>query len=291
MKTKISTSDISKMFMVVAGAFIYCFAMNYFIVPAGLYTGGLLGIAQIVRTGLIEFFGIDFNFDISGIISLVLNIPVLIFTYKTVGRQFIIKTLCCIGLITLLLSVLPIPTELVVDRLACSIVGGLITGFGVGIMLRNGCSSGGIDVIGMYLSIKNKGSVGRISLAINTVVYLAAFAVTGKISTIVYTLIFAGIFTIALDRMHSQNIQSEVLIISKHNDTEIQDAIMKQMRRGVSYWEGYGAFTGDYSRILYTVVSKYELTQLKKIVAAIDPHAFISVKNGVNVTGNFEKRL
>ena len=91
--------------------------------------------------------------------------------------------------------------------------------------------------------------------------------------------------------MHIQNINSEVLIISQHNNAEIQEALMKEMRRGVSYWDGYGAYTGEERRVIYIVVSKYELPNLHKIVARIDPKAFISVKNGVNITGNFEKRL
>ena len=104
-------------------------------------------------------------------------------------------------------------------------------------------------------------------------------------------MIFAAISMFALDKMHIQNINSEVIIFSKHNDSEIQNALMKEMRRGVSYWEGFGAYTGDKNRILYIVVSEYELPHLKKIVNAIDPKAFIAVKSGIEVCGNFERRL
>ena len=116
-------------------------------------------------------------------------------------------------------------------------------------------------------------------------------ATENDIEKIIYTLIYAGISMIALDRMHIQNINSEVIIISQKNNAEIQEALMKEMRRGVSYWDGYGAYTGEGRRVIYIVVSKYELPNLHKIVARIDPKAFISVKNGVVITGNFEKRL
>ena len=111
------------------------------------------------------------------------------------------------------------------------------------------------------------------------------------IEKIIYTLIFAGINTIALDRIHTRNINSEVLIISQHNNDDIQKAIMTELHRGVSYWNGYGAFTEEDRRVLFIIVSKYELPQLKKIVYRIDKNAFISVKNGISITGNFEKRL
>lgn len=291
MKTKITKNDLSKIAMIIVGSVVYTFGINIFIVPAGLYNGGFLGIAQILRTVAVDFLGLEFGFDISGIISFGLNIPLVFITYKTVGKQFIAKTMFCIAFQSVLLSVLPIPSEMLVDDLTSSIIGGLLCGFGVGLMLRNGGSSGGIDVLGMYYAQKSKFSVGRLSLLINIFVYGAAFFLMQDIPKIIYTLIFAGINTIAVDRMHFQNISSEVIIISKHNDAEIQNAIIHEMRRGVSYWDGYGAFTGESSRVLYTVVSKYELPKLKKVVARIDPKAFVSVKDGIAVSGNFEKRL
>ena len=91
--------------------------------------------------------------------------------------------------------------------------------------------------------------------------------------------------------MHIQNINSEVIIISKQKDSEIQNAIIHDMHRGVSYWEGYGAYTGESNKVIYVIVSKYEVSQLKKIVKKIDPNAFVAVKNDIDITGNFQKRL
>ena len=143
----------------------------------------------------------------------------------------------------------------------------------------------------MFFAKKSNTSVGKVNLSINIFVYVIAFLMIKDIEKIIYTLIYAGVSMIALDRMHIQNINSEVIIISQHNNAEIQQALMKEMRRGVSYWDGYGAYTGEGRRVIYIVVSKYELPNLRKIVARIDPKAFISVKNGVDITGNFEKRL
>ncbi len=291
MKTRITKSDLSKIFMIIVGSVVYTVGINIFVVPAGLYNGGFLGVAQILRTVATKFLGLEFGFDISGVISFGLNIPLMFITYKTVGKQFIAKTVFCIAFQTLLLSFIPIPGEMLVDDLTSSIISGILCGFGVGLMLRNGGSSGGIDVLGMYYAQKSRFSVGRLSLLVNVVVYGVAFILMSDIPKIIYTLIFAGINTIALDRMHFQNISSEVIIISKHNDAEIQNAIINEMRRGVSYWDGYGAFTGESSRVLYTIVSKYEIPKLKKVVTRIDPKAFISIKDGIAVSGNFEKRL
>ena len=290
-KVKITKNNLLKFFMIIAGSLIYTLGINFFVVPAGLFNGGFLGLAQVIRTAVKEIFHFDVKFDFSGILSFILNIPLMIFTVKTVGKKFIYKTGFCIALQAVLLSVIPIPTETTLEPIVSCLIGGLMCGFGVGIMLSNGGSSGGMDIIGMYYAMKSHFSVGKISLCLNTVVYILAFAVTRDFKRIIYTLIFAGIFSLALDKMHAQNISSEVLIITKHCDEEIQNAIISEMKRGVSYWSGYGAYTGESSKMLYTVVSKYELPQLKKLVERIDPKAFISVKNGVNITGNFEKRL
>ncbi len=290
MKFKVTYADLLKGASILFGSIIYAFGMNCFVVPTGLYTSGLLGLAQIIRTLLETYFSVTFSFDISGIISFVLNIPLMLFAYKAVGKSFIIRTLFCILIQTVLLSVTPI-NLIIEDSLTSCIVGGLMCGFGVGILLRNGGSSGGVDIIGMYYTKKSSYSVGTISMTLNIFVYACAFLVIRDLERIIYTLIYAAISTIALDRMHVQNINSEVIIISKHKNTEIQDAIMNEMHRGVSYWDGYGAYTGEGNRVLYIIVSKYEVSQLKRIAKKIDPNSFIAVKNGIDITGNFQKRL
>ncbi len=290
MKIKSSYSDILKGICIFFGALIYAVGMNFFVVPSGLYTSGILGFAQIIRTVLEDYFGFVFPFDISGVISFGLNIPLMIFAYKAVGKGFILRTLFCIAVQTVLLSLIPI--RLVIDdALTACIVGGIISGVGIGLSLRNGGSSGGVDIIGMYYAKKSTYSVGKISMIINVFVYACAFLIIKDIQRIIYTLIYAAISTIALDRMHIQNINSEVIVISKHKNAEIQDAIMSKMYRGVSYWEGYGAYTGESNRVLYIIVSQYEITQLKRIVRNIDPNAFIAIKNGIEINGNFQKRL
>lgn len=290
MKEFFNKTDILKALYIVIAASIYALGMNIFIVPLGLYSSGLLGMAQILRTIAEQYFGLPFAFDISGIISFVLNIPLFIFAYKTVGKSFIVKTVFCVAAQSILLSAVPV-TKIIDDPLTSSIIGGILCGFGIGLAFQNGGSSGGVDIIGMYFAKKSKFSVGKISLIVNTAVFACAFFLMKDIETIIYTLIFAAISMIALDRMHTQNINCEVMIFTKHNDNEIQNALMREMRRGVSYWNGFGAYTGDSNRVLFIVVSKYELSQLRKIVSKIDPQAFIRVNNGIDIYGNFEKRL
>lgn len=288
--TRFTKQDIKKAAMILVGTAIYAFGLNIFIVPVNLYSGGFMGMAQIIRTLMRQYLGVNPPFDYAGIVSLIINIPVLYFTRKQTGKDFIIKTVVCLMLQTVLLSVIPV-TQVIEDHLTSCIIGGILTGFGIGLMLQNGGSSGGADVLGVYFSKKSSSTVGKVNMIVNIFVYGCAFILMANIERIIYTLIYQCISMFTLDRVHTQNINSEVMIFSKHNDAEIQNAIMLEMRRGVSYWEGYGAFTGDENRVLYTVVSKYEIPQLMKIVRRVDPQAFVSVQSGINVMGNFEKRL
>ncbi len=290
MKEFFNKKDIVKAMYIIVAAGIYALGMNVFIVPLGLYSSGVLGLAQILRTVSEQYFGMNFGFDISGIISFVLNVPLFVFAYKTVGKSFIVKTVFCVASQSILLSVVPI-SQVIDDPLTSAIIGGILCGFGIGLTFQNGGSSGGVDIIGMYFAKKSTYSVGKISLMVNVVVFAGAFFLMKDIEKIIYTLIFAAISMIALDRMHTQNINCEVMIFTKHNDDEIQNTLMREMRRGVSYWNGYGAYTGENNRVLFIVVSKYELSHLKKLVAKIDPQAFIRVNNGIDIYGNFEKRL
>ena len=290
MKEFFNKKDIVKAAYIIVGAMIYAFGMNIFIVPMGLYSSGLLGLAQILRTLAEQYLGVNFGFDISGVLSFVLNIPLMILVYKTVGKSFIIKSAFCVAMQSVFLSLIPV-TEIIDDALTSCIIGGILCGFGIGITFQNGGSSGGVDIIGLYFAKKSSYSVGTISLMVNVVVFAGAFVIMQDIEKIIYTLIFAAISMFALDKMHTQNINCEVMIFTKHNDAEIQTALMREMRRGVSYWNGFGAYTGDTNRVLFIVVSKYELSHLKKIVSKIDPQAFIRVNYDIEIHGNFEKRL
>jgi len=290
MKDFFNKKDIVKAAYIIVGAVIYAFGMNIFIVPMGLYSSGLMGLAQILRTLAEQYLGVNFGFDISGVLSFVLNIPLMILVYKTVGKSFIIKSAFCVAMQSVFLSLVPV-TEIIDDTLTSCIIGGILCGFGIGITFQNGGSSGGVDIIGLYFAKKSSYSVGTISLMVNAVVFAGAFVIMQDIEKIIYTLIFAAISMFALDKMHTQNINCEVMIFTKHNDAEIQTALMREMRRGVSYWNGFGAYTGDTNRVLFIVVSKYELSHLKKIVSKIDPQAFIRVNYDIEIHGNFEKRL
>ncbi len=286
----ISKDNARKFFFILLGSLIYTTGMNLFVVPLGLYSGGILGIAQIIRTIIEIVFDIAFKFDISGIISFILNIPLVIFAYFKIGKRFIKITLFCIAMQSFLLSVIPI-ISFIDDPLTSAIIGGILCGGGIGLLLRNGGSSGGIDIIGMYITKRSAVTIGTLNMIIDAFVYVCVFLIIKDPVCTIYTFIFAAVTMVAIDKLHIQNINTEVMIITKNIDDALDKRIMHELQRGVSFWYGYGAYTGEKAKIIYIAISKYELSHLKKLVFSIDPNAFMAVNSGIALNGYFEKRL
>ena len=282
---------IERLIFCVVGGVLYAVGVNMFIVPFGLYSGGIVGIAQLIRTLLADFIHIDFGSkDVAGIIFYVLNVPILIYAFPRLEKRFFIRTF--VAVTSLMLAMSFIPTDMVVeDCLASTIVGGFISGAGIGLVLRNSGSTGGMDVIGMLLSKAHGNlSVGRVNLSVNLAVYAVCLFLF-DVQIVVYSVIFAVIHAFAIDRFHAQNINVEVKIITKIDPTQLERDVFTQMGRGVTELPSMGAYTHEDEHILYILISKYEVHQLRQIVRAYDKHAFIIVNEGVSVEGNYLKKF
>lgn len=276
----------------VIGNFIYCAGFNLLIVPMGLYSGGFMGIAQL--SGLFLTSGLHIpipaTVNLTGIIYFLLNVPLFYMGYRVLGKEFAVKTLLQTGLMSAVLVVIPIPAvPLVEDYLTSCIIGGIVCGIGCGMILRGRASAGGQDIIGLCLSKKYPNfSVGKVTIVINIFIYGICIMLF-DLEIVIYSLIFSTVCSIAVDRVHIQNINTSVMIFTKK--TGISKAIMEETGRGVTNWDGEGAYTNKTSYILFVMISKYEVAQIKKIVHSIDPNAFMIFTEGCSVDGNFEKRL
>ena len=276
----------------VAGSFIFALGVNVLITPLGLYNGGFMGIAQLLRTFVVQVLHVPVpgGLDLSGLIYFIMNIPLFYLGYRVLGRQFAVKTLITVAIQSIFLMISPIPaTPVIDDYLTSCIIGGIVAGTGTGLVLRGRSSGGGQDIIGLCCTKKYPGfSVGRINILMNIFVYMICLLMF-NIEIVMYSLIYTTILSIAIDRVHIQNINMSVMIFTKK--TGISKAVMEQLGRGVTNWDGEGAYTNKTSYILFVMISKYEVGQIKRIVHSIDPDAFMIFTEGCAVDGNFEKRL
>jgi len=275
--------------MIMAGSLLYALGMNLFLTPLHLFSGGGVGLAQLLTLFIEQFIDVG-SFNLYGIVYLLINIPLLFLAYFQLGKNFFIKTMMGSGAISLFITLVPtLATPIVDDFLTSVLIGGIACGAGVGIILIAGGSGGGIDVVAMWAAKKFKNaSVGKISLYFNVLLYsIMLFMFDAQ--TVIYSLIYTVIFTLVLDKTHYQNINVRVMIFTKKDG--IDKEINEKTRRGVTKWDGCGAYTKENTQVLVSCINKYEVNDVMELVQGIDPQAFVIVDENVIVNGNFEKRL
>ena len=279
--------DIIKM---IIGTFMFSIAINVFVVPNNLYTGGVLGISQLIRSVITSIFKIEIDFDISGLIYYIINIPLFITAYKNLSKPFFYRTLLVITIQTILLSIIP-TQSIVKDTLTNILVGGLLGGAGLGIILSCGASTGGSDIIGLIIAKKNNElSVGKLGLIINLFVYSITGLLYG-LETMIYSVIYSFIDSLIIDKMHEQNICSTAFIFCKTNPKEINDYIKNELGRDFTYWDAKGGYDDSRTYIIYTALTKYELIKLERKIKESDFNAFMIKSEGIGIKGEFEKKF
>ena len=275
------------------GTLLCALGVNLFIVPLGFYTGGLMGFCQILRTLLLSGLNFSFGtFDMAGILYFLINIPILLYAWRALGRGMVLRTLICTVTSSLFYAVVPIPSAPIMeDPLTACLLGGIFVGVGSGVVLTCSATVGGLDIIGVCLSHKGVSiSVGRFNIGFNAALYavcLFLFSPEVTIYSVIYT-VFCSLF---IDRGHQQNINVQVLIFTRDADPELPRSIMSRLGRGVTYWEGKGAYTESDMRVLCVCVSKFEVAELQETVRELDPHAFFIVQEGVRIGGNFLRKI
>ena len=277
----------------ILGTLVMCCAQAFFIVPLHLYTGGLMGYCQFFRTLLQDFAGLSFgSTDIAGILYFLFNIPILFLSFRYLGRRLTVKTVICVASYTLFYSALPSPeTALVDDYLTGCLLGAILNGIGSGLVLTCGCSTGGLDILGLILSKRGSAfTVGRFSIGFNALLYgICLLLFVPEVA--IYSVIYNFTSNMVLDRVHQQNVNMQALIFTKEDERTLGHFIMENLHRGVTYWEGTGAYTGSAIHVLCVSLSKYEIEELLHAVHKIDPHAFITVQKGVQIYGNYQRKV
>ncbi|QNM05989.1 YitT family protein [Qiania dongpingensis] len=283
----------TKYMLCVIGALIYSFGMNAFVVPVQLYASGVMGVSQIIETLLVEKAHINLGgFNLTGTIYFLMNLPLFFLAVRQIGKQFLLKTGINVVCVTFFMSVLPVPRiPIMEERLTCAIIGGIICGVGSGIALQAGGSGGGLDILGIYLAKKNKEfSVGRLSLIINGVIYGICILLF-DVSVAIYCIIYSTFAAMIVDKVHTQSINVEVMIFTRTDGEAICNIIIQEFNRSATFWKGVGGYTEKDTVIVYSVLSKYEATILRRMVKEKDPHAFIVLQEGCHIAGNFQKHL
>lgn len=276
-------NEIRKILIVIVGALLNAIAMNFFLIPANVYASGFTGVAQLLSRIIGSF--APFNIS-TGILLLLLNIPVTILAWRKVGKSFTFYSFLSVILMSLFMEIIPI-TRWSPDILLNAVFGGVIAAVGVGITLKFGASTGGMDIIAMLLSRKKDKPVGTYLFLLNGVIIVTAGAVYGPEKAL-YTLVTLYTSTRVVDAIHTRHEKLTAMIITKKSE-ELKQAIHAKLVRGITRVPAKGAFTNESKEMLLIVITRYELYDLERIIKEVDPHAFTNIIETSGIVGTFRR--
>ena len=264
------------------GTGIMALAIQCIFEPIGLVTGGFSGIAIIIRkmtAGIVEG-GVPL-----WLTNLALNVPVFIAALIIKGRKFLGRTVIGTVLLSFWLYVIPQVDLTQGDYMLSAVFGGVITGIGIGFVLLAKATTGGTDMVSALIQkYVRHYSVVQILQVIDGMVVLAGLYVFG-LKPALYAIVAIFITSKVSDALMEGMKYSKAVFIITDYYKEIADAIMTQLDRGLTGLDATGMYSGDKKTVLYCVVSKKEIVELKDIVAKIDPKAFVIVTDAREVFG------
>jgi uncharacterized membrane-anchored protein YitT (DUF2179 family) len=273
-------NEMKTIFFIIVGAILNAISLNMFLIPAKVYASGFTGVSQLISS-LLE----NTAFPIStGILYLIFNIPVTVLGWMKVGKSFTIYSFLSVLMITFFLEVIPV-TAVSTDILLNAVFGGVIAALGVGVTLKYGASTGGLDIIAMVLSrMKNK-PIGGYFFILNGLIIMAAGFLFGWEKAL-YTLVALYVSSRVIDAVHTRHEKLTAMIVTKKGK-EIQEAIHGRMVRGITIIPAKGAFSKQEKEMLIIVITRYELYDLELVLKEVDPKAFTNIVHTQGIYGFF----
>ncbi len=327
---------IGKFFLEVISAFIFAYGFRAFISPnlecvehwtgtystvcttetscsettvVSLISGGASGISQVI-VKIIECFPVnivDWEQTLISVFYFVINIPLLLIAWFKISKQFTVFTLINVGLVSLFNQFIPDAwiynvVNIYEDYIARSIFAGITTGVASGLSLMVGTSSGGVDIISMYISNRRSTSSGKYSITVNTCVVLCyvlfsaislttnpEYATTESVDSVVtmalYTIVYFFVSGTVVDLFNTRNKKQEIQIFT--SDKNLPTVLVRAFPHAATVVDARGAYTNSQNYIIYMVVSKKEVKQAVKIIKEADKLAFVTVLDINQVYGNF----
>ncbi len=275
--------QVKIMTVIIVGSLLCAAAMNFFLIPANVYASGFTGAAQLLSNIFTEHTPLHIS---TGPLFLLLNIPVAILGWIKVGKSFTLYSFISVLLTSLFLEVIPIGGKSD-DILLYAIFGGVILAIGVGITLKMGASTGGLDIVAMVLSRMNDKPVGTYFFMLNAVIIVTAGAMYGW-DKAMYTLVSVYASTRVIDAIHTRHQKLTAMIITRKT-AELTEAIHARMVRGITLIPAKGAFSKEQREMMVIVITRYELYELEHIIKEVDPNAFTNIVQTASIFGYFRK--
>ncbi len=265
---------------ILAGAVMDAAGISMLLYPNGMITGGIMGISMILN----KLFSTPV-----GLLTIVFNVPLFIVAWRTLGLKFLVGSLLGMGLSSVLLDVFSLFTTIYItgNQLLAGIIGGAVSGLGMGIIYSAGGSTGGIDIVAKVLRRRYPYlNLGSIVMALNAVVFAIYGLALGKYEAAMYSVVTAFVSSRVIDTVLYGLDYSKICFIISEKGNEISELITRELHRGVTILPGRGAYSGHEKAVLLCAIKKQQILELKKIVRQADPDAFVIISESRDVMGN-----
>lgn len=271
---------IQKYVLLLIGSMIAAFGLEIFLIPNNIIDGGIVGISII--TSILSKLPL-------GIFTFLLNIPFLFIGYKQIGKTFVITSLFSISAFSFFTYVFHSINGLTNDMLLAAIFGGIILGIGVGFILRYGGSLDSTEIIAIILCKGGIFSIGQIVMIFNVFIFTFAAFVLGW-DRALYSMLAYFVAHKAVDIIIDGFDEAKAVMIVTDNGDEIADAINARLGRGVTFLEGRGGYSKDKKTVIYSVVTRLEISKLRSIINDKDENAFVTINDVSDVMGGTEHK-
>ncbi|MCD8157603.1 MAG: YitT family protein [Clostridiales bacterium] len=272
--------NLAYLAMLVAGAVIAAAALEFILVPVTILDGGVTGIAIIIHQ--------LFNLPL-GVLVFILNIPFMFIGFRQMGKRFLIKAVSAMVIFSVFLEIFgKIDHSVTEDPTLAAVYGGILSGLGVGAVLRAGGCLDGTESLALLISKRSSLSVGQFVLICNVVIFTAAGFVF-SIDRAMYSLITYFITSKVVDFVESGFEQAKAVMIITNEGKRIANTIYDKLGRTVTIIEGEGLISGK-KVVLYCVVTRIELHELKRLIRDDDASAFMTISDVSEIVGSHIKK-
>ncbi len=261
------------------GAVMAAVSLELILIPNSMIDGGMNGVSIILNT----LFGGSL-----GLIIFVINLPFLILGYKQLGKRFVFKAGYGMILFSILLEVFGSYEPIIDDTLLATVYGGVLLGVGCGLIIKKGGCLDGTEIIAILINRKKSISVGQVVFAFNVIIYGMAIFILGA-ERALYSLLTYFISYKVIDMVSDGFNSAKAAFIITDDGKEIADAILKKLGRTVTVLAGEGIISHGDKRVLYTVITRFEVPMLKDILDETDESSFVTVFDVSEIIGNHIK--
>ena len=271
---------IKHILTIILGAAIFAFGINYLVIPNHLFEGGATGIT------LITYY--LFNIPVS-LMNLIINVPLFIIAWRILGSRTLYYSL--IGTLSVsawlwVFEQIPLNLDFKGDLMIVSLIAGITIGVGLGIIFNVGGTTGGTDIVARIAAKYTNISMGRLMLVVDGCVLACVLIVFQDVRRVAYTLLFVFIATRVIDAIaEGAGYVGKGFMIVTPKSKEIAQLVQDELDRSVTLLKGQGNYSKQEFDVVYCVVARNEIAQMKEIIQRVDPHAFTTITDAHEILG------